>query len=125
MGFNLDLVLDLGESIDFNGDTLLLCYGDKIKLDAGPYFDTYDWNTGDTTQTLEVVSDGEYLVKTTTIDGCNLEDSIYIYMSHPVTELDIDYDEGCEPYSITLNAEDGFSRYLWQNENNDSFRQIK
>ncbi|HKJ79849.1 MAG TPA: IgGFc-binding protein, partial [Prolixibacteraceae bacterium] len=120
VGFNLDLVLDLGESINFSGDTLLLCYGEKIKLDAGPYFDTYNWNTGDSTQTLEVDLGGEYKVNTTTINGCNLEDSIYIFVSHPETKLDKNYDEGCAPYSMVLEAEDGFDRYLWQNENNDS-----
>ncbi|NQU87057.1 MAG: IgGFc-binding protein, partial [Mariniphaga sp.] len=74
VGFNLDLVLDLGKSINFNGDTLLLCYGDSRILDAGPYFDTYDWNTGDSTQRLTVLDGGEYSVTTTTIDGCILFD---------------------------------------------------
>ncbi|MCY1718831.1 PKD domain-containing protein [Prolixibacteraceae bacterium Z1-6] len=120
VGFNLDLVLDLGESINFNGDTLLLCYGESVTLDAGPYFDTYQWNTGDTTQILKIISGGEYSVKTTTIDGCQLEDSIYIYVSQPEVDLGIDYDEGCAPYSIELNGSDGFDKYIWQNQKDDT-----
>jgi gliding motility-associated-like protein len=120
VGFNLDLVLDLGENIDFNGDTLLLCYGSSIELDAGPYFDTYNWSTGDTTQKITVDTAGKYSVQTTTIDGCNLEDSIYVFVSHPEVDLGIDYDDGCFPYSIKLDGNDGFDKYVWQNENNDT-----
>lgn len=120
VGFNLDLVLDLGESIDFDGDTLLLCYGNSIELDAGPYFDTYDWNTGAKTQKITVTKAGEYSVKTTTNEGCKLQDSIYVYVSKPVVDLGIDYDEGCFPHTIELNGNDGFEKYIWQNQYNDT-----
>ncbi len=120
IGFNLDLVLDLGKSIDFEGDTLLLCYGEYRELDAGPYFDTYTWNTGDSTQTLTVDQPGKYHVKVTTIDGCELEDSIYLYVSHPKIDLGIEFDQGCEPYSLKLDANEGFAGYLWQNEQDDT-----
>lgn len=120
VGFNLDLVLDLGESIDFQGDTLLLCYGESRTLDAGPYFDSYTWNTGETTQRLTVNEGGKYTVKTTTIDGCELEDSIVIFVSHPEVDLGVDHDEGCFPYAITLDGTDGFETYLWQNESGDT-----
>ncbi|MCK5730560.1 MAG: hypothetical protein KAH68_05770, partial [Draconibacterium sp.] len=119
VGFNLDLVLDLGESINFNGDTLLLCYGEERTLDAGYYFDTYNWNTGDTTQTLKVTEGGKYYVKTTTIDGCVLEDSIFVFVSHPIVDIGDD-DDGCAPYQITLDATDEFNKYVWQNQNNDT-----
>ena len=117
VGFNLDLVLDLGESINFNGDTLLLCPGDSRTLDAGPYFDTYSWNTGQSTQKLTISEGGLYSVKTTTIDGCVLEDSIFVFVSPISVELGIEYDENCSPYEIKLDGNEGFSRYLWTNEN--------
>lgn len=120
VGFNLNLVLDLGESIDFNGDTLELCSGDTRILDAGPYFDTYLWEpTGDTTQTLNVDTGGKYKVRTTTIDGCVLEDSIFILLSHPEVHLPDD-NVGCAPHSIDLDGMDGFEKYVWQNQNNDT-----
>ena len=120
VGFNLDLVLDLGKSINFNGDTLLLCHGDSITLDAGPYFDTYNWRTGETTQQLTVTKGGKYQVKTTTVDGCELEDSIFIFVSNPRTDLGIEYEENCAPYSIELDANDGFQKYVWQNQKDDT-----
>lgn len=119
VGFNLDLVLDLGESIDFQGDTLLLCHGESRTLDAGPYFDSYAWNTGETSQQLTVTEGGMYAVTTKTIDGCELKDSIFIYVSHPQTNLGADLVEECYPFSMQLDGQDGFEDYLWQNEAGD------
>lgn len=120
VGFNLDLTLDLGESIEFAGDTLLLCFGDTLTLDAGYWFDSFLWNTGQTSQTLQVTTDGWYSVKASTADGCELEDSVYVHMSQPVTNLDFVYEEGCMPFDLELVADDGYSKYLWQNETGDT-----
>jgi gliding motility-associated-like protein len=111
VGFNLNLVLDLGKSLDLAGDTLTLCKGDSIKLDAGPYFDTYLWNTGDTTQTLNVTKENKYWAATTTYDGCSLYDSIYIKLSAPETSIGADIDT-CPPYSRLLDA-GIFNSYSW------------
>ena len=120
VGFNLDLTLDLGESIEFLKDTLLLCKGDTLTLDAGYYFDTYLWNSGETTQTINVFEEGWRSVKTTTNDGCFLEDSVYIHESKPFVQFDTNYLEECMPYEIELDAKDGYSNYLWQNEPGDT-----
>jgi len=120
VGYNLNIILDLGKSINFDGDTLLLCYGETRTLDAGPYFNTYNWNTGDSTQTLTADSQGKYYVRASTTDGCELEDSIYILMSHPEVDLGIEYAEGCEPFPVELDAGAGFTSYLWQNEYQDT-----
>jgi len=120
VGYNLNIVLDLGKSINFEGDTLLLCYGETRTLNAGPYFDKYTWNTGDTTQTLTIDQQGKYYIEASTVDGCVLEDSIYIFMSHPEIDLGIESDQGCEPYAVELDAGEGFSDYLWQNAAGDT-----
>ncbi|MCF6358032.1 MAG: PKD domain-containing protein, partial [Draconibacterium sp.] len=119
VGFNLDLTLDLGGSIDFENDTSKLCFGERLTLDAGPYFDTYVWNTEETTQQIIVDKEGTYSVKTTTTEGCNLEDSVYVLVSSPTVEIGDD-DEGCSPHSIELDATDNFEKYVWQNKNNDT-----
>jgi hypothetical protein len=120
VGFNLDLVLDLGKSINFKGDTLLLCYGDSRTLDAGPYFDTYLWNDSTTGQKLTVKEEGKYWALTTTNDGCVLFDSIYIKISHPEIKLKSNSAEGCSPYSVSLAADSGFEEYIWKNELDDT-----
>ncbi len=120
VGFNLDLTLDLGESIQFAGDTLLLCRGDTLVLDAGYYFDTYLWDSGETTQTIQVSEEGWKSVKTTTYDGCELEDSVFIFVSKPSVQFDREYLEECMPFELELSADEGYSTYLWQNEWGDT-----
>lgn len=112
VGFNLDLVLDLGKSIDFEGDTLQICEKDEIVLDAGPYFDFYKWNTGDTTQKIIVTKQGKYWAQGTTVDGCTQSDSIYILIE-PLKKPDIGSDStGCA-LKLNLDAGSGYARYEW------------
>ena len=112
VGFNLDLVLDLGQTINFQGDTLIRCTGDTIVLDAGPYFDKYLWNTGDTTQKLIVTKQNWYRAKGTTVDGCEQSDSIFIFLSE-TKKPDIGPDkQACEPFSVTLDP-GKYAGYVW------------
>ncbi|HBL74963.1 MAG: hypothetical protein A2W90_06670 [Bacteroidetes bacterium GWF2_42_66] len=114
VGFDLDIVLDLGETLDFHGDTLLLCYGEEIVLDANSYFDQFTWNTGETTQKITVNKGGIYGLTASTKEGCVLTDSINVYVSKPETNLGKDT-TFCFPNSIVLDAGTGFKNYLWQN----------
>jgi len=53
--------VDLGEDIE-------TCE-ESVTLDAGPGYDSYLWNTGETTQTIEVNVSGNYSVETSIGDG--------------------------------------------------------
>lgn len=113
VGFNLDLVLDLGASINFEGDTLVVCKGTPLELEAGPYFDNYLWSTSDTTQKIKVIKGGFYWAQGTTIDGCVQKDSIFI-VEGGLRKPDIGNDKsGCSPYSTLLDAGIGFEKYEW------------
>ncbi len=113
VGFNLDLVLDLGQTIDFEGDTLPICHGQSVVLDAGPYFDNYLWNTGDTTQKITVTKEGLYRATGSTTDGCLKSDTLYVLVSNPEKpNIGIDK-QGCYPYSVKTNAGSGYTRYEW------------
>lgn len=112
VGFNLDLVLDLGQTINFQGDTLIRCNGDTIVLDAGPYFDKYLWNTGDTTQKIIVTNQNEYWAKGTTVDGCEQKDSIFIFLSE-TKKPDLGPDiQKCAPFNVKLDAGE-YAGYIW------------
>jgi gliding motility-associated-like protein len=112
VGFNLDLVLDLGQSINFQGDTLRICETDEIVLDAGPYFDNYLWNTGDTTQKITVTKQDYYWAQGTTVDGCTQSDSLYIWIK-PLEKPDIGEDTtGCA-LKLLLDAGGGYNKYEW------------
>ncbi len=120
VGFNLDLTLDLGESAFFENDTLLLCFGDTLTLDAGPYFDSYLWDNGQTSQLRAVSSQGWYSVKTTTNDGCELEDEVFVLISRPTTNLETSFEVECHPYQAELIAGDDYQKYVWQDESGDT-----
>ncbi|MCX6221576.1 MAG: PKD domain-containing protein [Bacteroidia bacterium] len=112
VGFNLSTRLDLGGDIHFAKDTILLCHGETKILDAGPYFSTFQWSTGETTQKISVNQKGYYSVTATTPDGCTLNKQVYVFESNPVVNLGADTTICREP-SILLDAGAGFTSYLW------------
>ena len=64
-------------SVDLGADTLGLCAGDSVLLDAGAGYDNYSWSTGDTSQTIYATNSGSYSV--TLADGtCTATDSVYV-----------------------------------------------
>ena len=93
-----------------------------IVLDAGSGFNSYSWNTGEVTQTLQVTKPGEYSV--TGVYGsinCKATDNIVIE-SHAVdAQLAIDPLDFCVDFSTTIYATtyDNLS-YLWSNGATDS-----
>lgn len=111
VGFNLDIQLDLGFSGSSN-DTLHLCAGSEVKLEAGAYFDKYQWNTGDTIPFILVSKDGFYKITATTLSGCELSDSVYVKISNPKIDLGDDT-SSCGPGKIVLDAGPKFKSYLW------------
>ncbi len=124
VGFNLDLVLDIGKSIDFEGDTLALCSGNSLMLDAGPYFDFYRWDNGDTTREIEVTRMGNYALTAFTIDGCRQRDSIYVWISDPRVDLGRDT-LGCPHTKLLVAASNSrvVSKYEWNT--GEKSREIK
>ncbi|MCK9639154.1 MAG: PKD domain-containing protein [Prolixibacteraceae bacterium] len=112
VGFNLSTRLDLGGDIHFARDTILLCHGETKTLDAGPYFSTYQWSTGETTQKITVNHNGYYSVTATTPDGCTLNNQVYVFESNPVVNLGVDTTICREPSKL-LDAGAGFTSSLW------------
>ncbi len=119
VGFNLDLVLDLSDGLEtmpnlsYKGDSIVICQGSSLKLDAGPYFDDYAWSTGilDTLQDITVTRQGKYEITASTIDGCKQKDFIYVSVSDPKTSVGNDT-LGC-PHTRPLTATGDFSSYAW------------
>jgi len=64
-------VVDLGADI-----TAII--GEMVTLDAGTGFATYEWSTGDDTQTITVDEGGEYTVFVTDDNGCSASDDINV-----------------------------------------------
>jgi len=112
VGFNLDIQLDLGGSFVTN-DTLVVCQGTEVKLDAGEYFEKYRWSTGDTTSFIQASKQGWHAVEATTGRGCKRADSLYIKINDPKMFLGDDK-SSCGPGKIELTATSGFKSYRWQ-----------
>jgi hypothetical protein len=111
VGYNLDIQLDIEG--DIKDDTLVICKGDIHELDAGNYFNSYEWSTGKTGSTIMVSEEGWYTVTASTLMGCKKSDSVYVKVNDP--QMDLGEDTGsCYPGEIVLDGGPGFESYLWQ-----------
>lgn len=83
-----------------------------IMLDAGNTGSTYAWSTSATTQTINAVVSGTYMVDVTTIDGCTSSDTVIVTINaQPVVALGAD-DTLCAT-SVTLDAMNAGGTYIW------------
>jgi hypothetical protein len=57
------------------GEDAIICDGDSVTLDAGTGLAGYLWSTGDTTQTITILTAGDYSVTVTNEFGCTANDS--------------------------------------------------
>ena len=116
VGFNLDLILDLGSNINANGKKMLVrCDGaEPLTLNAGNGFDSYLWSTGETTSTIKVSNAGWYKVKVSSSSGCVLRDSVELQVNKPVVGLGSDTTI-CNPRTFVLDAgaHEQFASFLW------------
>lgn len=71
------------------GDTLDLVTGSPITLDAGNAGSTYLWNTGATTQTIDVDSTGSFDVMVTDMFNCTASGSVVIVNTTSTNGLNI------------------------------------
>ncbi|WEK69083.1 MAG: gliding motility-associated C-terminal domain-containing protein [Candidatus Chryseobacterium colombiense] len=96
-----------------------ICIDDKTTLDAGPGFATYEWSTGETTQSIHNVPVGIYWVKLKTGNCITKQVVRVIAAADPViTSLDI------KNNTITVNVNGGTAPYQysldgikWQDSN--------
>ncbi|PXY01312.1 hypothetical protein DF185_11765, partial [Marinifilum breve] len=91
------------------------CAGNTITLDAGNAGATYLWSNGSTTQTITVSTSGNYSVVVTDANGCSSTDDVNVTVHpNPVVDLGLDQ-ETCAGNTITLDAGNAGSTYLWSN----------
>jgi gliding motility-associated-like protein len=94
------------------GDTTV-CNGGTTVLDAGPGFNTYQWSTGDSSQTITANSSGQYSVTVSDAVGCSGTDDISITVSPPINLQINGSSTFCNGSNTTLDAGAGFSVYKW------------
>ncbi len=91
---------------NFCGSTLTL--GEDIVDEPGH---TYLWNTGETTQTIEITETGIYNVTITSANGCISTAEIFV---GPPYEADLGGDRAvCQDEQLRLNASGNANQYRW------------
>lgn len=112
---------------DFTGNSLggdkIICINDTLVLDAGPNKDSYQWNTGDTLQTITISEPGQYWIITTK-NECTYTDTINVYEENPIISLGPDTIV-CGNPPFQLSPGNGFASYLWQDNSNFPFFQAQ
>lgn len=109
---------------EFLGQSRFLCQGDTITLDPGVNMDVVQWNTGDTTSSIEVSEDeidqygNMFWVRVRTPDGCETTDTIMI--NELATQpLDLDTNVICQGNGFNLKDSLGLTEapnheYVWE-----------
>jgi cell wall-associated NlpC family hydrolase len=97
-------------------DTPEICNGDSVVLDAGPGYASYQWSTGESTQTINVSPGAttQYCVTVTDGNGCrNMACETVTVHALPTPDILPDAPAICNGDSIVLDAGAGYSAYLW------------
>ena len=99
-------------NINLGNDTIL-CSSNGINLDAGSG-NTYLWQDSSTAQYYFTSSTGIYFVEVTNSSGCKSSDTISVNF-FPIKKLDLGNDTIlCQgTFSISLDAGNYYSKYLW------------
>ncbi|MEO6049203.1 MAG: SBBP repeat-containing protein, partial [Candidatus Kapaibacterium sp.] len=105
-------------------DTLFLCSGDTLTLDAGSGYSSYVWEDGSTGQTHRVQKSGKYVVIIGTGGSCQASDSVEVVVGATVTPIITPSGPTllCAGDSVTLDAGPGYAAYKWST--NDSTQRI-
>ncbi|MCT4602281.1 MAG: hypothetical protein N4A59_05120, partial [Marinifilum sp.] len=109
---NLTLTLNPVPAIGF-GDHQASCGGGDLTLDAGNPGSSYIWNTGETTQTITVSTDGDYSVQVTNSFGCVESDTVHVgFYANLAIDLGPDRTV-CTGEPVVLDAGISGATYLW------------
>ena len=98
---------------DIMGPTGVCIFYDTIMLDAGAGFVTYQWSSGESTQSIEVTEFGSYFVTVTNSFGCSAFDfTIVEPLANPFPEI-TGPTSICEGNPIILDASGAYISYQW------------
>jgi len=93
------------------------CTGDTLTLNAGNPGATYLWNTGATTQTINITETGTYSV-TVTDGDCAASDTLTVtFYEYPVVNLGADT-AICADETLLLNADNPGATFTWSTGDN-------
>jgi gliding motility-associated-like protein len=96
------------------GNDTSLCQGEVLPLNAGPGFNSYEWNTGAVTQNIVAAYPGTYVVQVGDNHLCRASDSISIISILYPESINLGADTMiCQGQKVLLDAGPGFINYQW------------
>lgn len=101
-----------------------VCPGDTIGLEVYPYYKTYLWNTGDTTQSIKITQPGNYfaIVNKGTVCESSSDTILANYFSLPPLNLDSDTIVCMGSSLNVVGGPDSLHYfYTWQDSTHDYF----
>lgn len=114
----VQLSVNASPAIRLGNDTSF-CDGNSIMLNAGDDFETYLWNTGETTQNITVAGAGTYTVKAKK-GSCFSTDTLVVNPVFPTPETKLRDTVICVNNVVILQAGSGFNSYRWQDNSHSS-----
>ncbi len=103
------------------GDSSVICQGQTTTIGTTVTYNqpTYQWNTGSTSNSITVSTQGWYKLQVTDSAGCSVKDSTFLAVNAlPVVPLTKDTILCGSVTSIELNAGSDGLYYLWSNNQN-------
>lgn len=93
-------------------DSTHICLDDTVKLYTNQNNVSYQWSSGQTTQSIDVLNHGWYYLNTVDANGCKAEDSIKVDSLHRVPLLSYTM-AICQTEKMQLLAPQGNYSYEW------------
>jgi hypothetical protein len=96
-----------------------LCHGSTITLSANQDYESYLWNTDETTKSIDIDNAGQYILTVETTKGCIISDTVEItYHPNVIAELKPAPTTICEGDSVLLESkyDAPYFDYLWNTE---------
>ena len=122
VSFILSIQLLQGQVYDtvnvFQSDTALRCHVDTLILDAGDGFESFFWNTGETTRMIKVTSNGTYDVTASSSGGQIEEASCYVNIIR--ASIMQESDTMCYKDTLFLVVDDVSYHYQWNTSPEDT-----
>jgi len=94
------------------GGHIGMCVGDSVKLQTYNTYASYNWNTGQTTPTIEATHAGTYVVQTVDNNGCIGMDSTKVYTDSKVA-IPLHDTAICLGQHAQLEVTQGLYIYAW------------
>ena len=104
------------------------CGADTIQVKAPAGFDSYDWNTGDTTQFVDTDSTEAFWFSAEDVNGCTYtSDTVSVTINPlPIVQFNLSNSlEFCLGDSLVVDAGAGYQNYFWNNGSQSQTQVIK